>query len=138
MMDHHVLLLEKNGEHSHPFQQVGDCLKKPFFKPLKNTVSDFKLRASVGTAGYDGTAAYQWLSGFNYNHFWIHSVMPPVPTIDNTALANAELTWETNTTYDVGLDAALYLIKHSQYHLTISLEKEKMSSREPTPASQDT
>ena len=65
-------------------------------------------------------------------------MMPPVPTIDNTALANADLTWETNTTYDVGLDAALYLINHLQFHLIISLEKEKMSSREPTPASQDT
>ena len=40
-----------------------------FFEPLKNTISDFKLRGSVGTAGYDGTAAYQWLSGFNYSFF---------------------------------------------------------------------
>ena len=81
--------------------------EEAFFKPLKNTVSDFKLRASLGTAGYDGTAAYQWLSGFNYNFFWIPGDAA-VPTIDNTALANADLTWETNTTYDVGLDAALF------------------------------
>lgn len=78
-----------------------------FFKPLKNTVSDFKLRGSVGTAGYDGTAAYQWLSGFNYNFFWIPGDAA-VPTIDNTALANVDLTWETNTTYDIGFDAALF------------------------------
>jgi TonB-linked SusC/RagA family outer membrane protein len=78
-----------------------------FFEPLKNTISDFKLRGSVGTAGYDGTAAYQWLSGFNYNFFWIPGDAS-VPTIDNTALANVDLTWETNTTYDIGFDAALF------------------------------
>ena len=80
---------------------------EPFFESLKKTVSDFKLRASVGTAGYDGTAAYQWLSGFNYNHFFSINDTA-IPTIDNTALANAELTWETNTTYDVGFDATLF------------------------------
>ena len=31
-----------------------------------------------------------------------------MPTIDNTALANVDLTWETNTTYDIGFDAALF------------------------------
>ncbi|MEH6536811.1 MAG: TonB-dependent receptor [Psychroserpens sp.] len=78
-----------------------------FFEPLKKTISDFKLRASVGTAGFDGTAAYQWLSGFNYNHFFSINDTA-IPTIDNTALANADLTWETNTTYDVGFDASLF------------------------------
>ena len=87
-----------------------------FFEPLKNTISDFKLRGSVGTAGYDGTAAYQWLSGFNYNFFWIPGDAA-VPTIDNTALANVDLTWETNTTYDIGFDAALF-----KNELTVSLD----------------
>lgn len=81
--------------------------EESFFEPLKNTVSELKLRASVGTAGYDGTSAYQWLSGFNYNLFWI-AQDEAIPTIDNTALANLDLTWETNTTYDVGLDANFF------------------------------
>jgi len=78
--------------------------EESFFEPLKSTVSDLKLRASVGTAGNDNTAAYQWLSGFNYSFFYVIGD-GTIPTIDNTALANRDITWETNTTYNVGLDA---------------------------------
>ncbi|WP_246062613.1 SusC/RagA family TonB-linked outer membrane protein [Mesohalobacter halotolerans] len=75
-----------------------------FFEPLKNAVQNLKLRGSIGTAGNDNTAAYQWLSGFNYSFFYVVGD-GAVPTIDNTALANRDITWETNTTYNVGLDA---------------------------------
>ncbi len=78
--------------------------EEAFFAPLTSVVNNLKIRASVGTAGNDGTAAYQWLSGFNYNLFFAINETA-IPTIDNTALANRDLTWETITTYDVGLDA---------------------------------
>jgi TonB-linked SusC/RagA family outer membrane protein len=78
--------------------------EEKFFAPLKNTIANLKLRTSVGTAGNDGTAAYQWLSGFNYNHFFVINETA-IPTIDNTSLPNRDITWETNTTYDVGIDA---------------------------------
>ena len=87
--------------------------EEPFFEPLKSTVSDLKLRASVGTAGNDNTAAYQWLSGFNYSFFYVIGD-GAVSTIDNTALANREITWETNTTYNIGLDAS-FLDKNLQF-----------------------
>ncbi|MFY0672034.1 MAG: TonB-dependent receptor [Bacteroidia bacterium] len=78
-----------------------------FFQGLKPLFSDAKIRASYGTAGNDGTAAYQWLSGFTYNHFFIPGDAA-VPTIDNTALPNVDLTWETITTYNVGADLKFY------------------------------
>ena len=81
--------------------------EESFFEPLKNTISNLKLRASIGTAGNDGTSAYQWLSGFNYNLFYVINDTA-IPTIDNTALPNRDITWETNTTYDVGLDVYLF------------------------------
>ena len=81
--------------------------EESFFEPLKNTVSDLKLRASVGTAGNDGTAAFQWLSGFTYSFFYAINETA-LPTIDNTSLANEDITWETNTTYDIGLDANFF------------------------------
>ncbi|WP_338359663.1 TonB-dependent receptor [Yeosuana marina] len=80
--------------------------EESFFKTLKDVVPELKLRASVGTAGNDGTSAYQWLSGFNYSFFYAINETA-LPTIDNTSLANKDITWETNTTYDVGLDASL-------------------------------
>ncbi|MEL7222016.1 MAG: SusC/RagA family TonB-linked outer membrane protein, partial [Bacteroidota bacterium] len=77
-----------------------------FWEGLKDVIPEIKLRASVGTAGNDGTAAYQWLSGFRYNFFFAINETA-IPTIDNTALANRDLTWETITTYDVGVDMEL-------------------------------
>lgn len=77
--------------------------EEPFFENLKNVIPNLKIRGSVGTAGNDGTAAYQWLSGFTYNLFFAINETA-IPTIDNTALANKDLTWETITTYDVGVD----------------------------------
>ena len=81
--------------------------EESFFEPLKKTISNLKLRASIGTAGNDNTSAYQWLSGFNYNLFYVINDTA-IPTIDNTALPNRDITWETNTTYDVGLDIDLF------------------------------
>ncbi|MGB0429708.1 MAG: SusC/RagA family TonB-linked outer membrane protein [Bacteroidia bacterium] len=78
-----------------------------FFQGLKPIFSDAKIRASYGTAGSDGTAAYQWLSGFTFNHFFIPG-QDVVPTIDNTSLANEDLTWETISTYNAGLDLKFY------------------------------
>ena len=81
--------------------------EEPFFGGVQKYVPSLKLRASVGTAGNDGTAAYQWLSGFVFNHFFAINETA-IPTIDNTDLPNRDITWETITTYDVGLDMALF------------------------------
>ncbi|MNK47394.1 TonB-dependent Receptor Plug Domain protein [compost metagenome] len=74
-----------------------------FFAPLKTAVQDLKFRASVGTAGNDGNAAYQWLSGFNYNGFFVIKDQA-VPTIDNSSLANIDVTWSNIVTYNAGVD----------------------------------
>ncbi len=80
--------------------------EEKFFSKYKNRIPYLKVRASAGTAGNDGTAAYQWLSGFTYNSFFAINETA-IPTIDNTALANKDLTWETITTYDIGVDMKL-------------------------------
>ena len=77
--------------------------EESFFEGARSFIQDLKIRASYGTAGNDGTAAYQWLSGFVYNGFFAINETA-IPTIDNTSLANEDLTWETITTFDVGVD----------------------------------
>ena len=89
-----------------PSLSIGWRLSEESFFPEINVLQDLKLRASAGTAGNDGTAAYQWLSGFTYNHFFAINETA-IPTIDNASLPNEDLTWETITTYDIGLDATL-------------------------------
>lgn len=81
--------------------------EEPFFERFSKEMPGLKIRASVGTAGNDGTAAYQWLSGFVYNFFYAINETA-IPTIDNTALANRDLTWETITTYDAGIDLEFF------------------------------
>ena len=91
-----------------PFLSLGWRLsEESFFESLKEVVPELKLRASVGTAGNDGTSAYQWLSGFGYSFFYAINE-DAILTIDNSSLPNKDITWETNTTYDVGLDATLF------------------------------
>ncbi len=81
--------------------------EEPFFTAVKPVIQGLKIRASIGTAGSDGTAAYQWLSGFTYNFFYAINETA-IPTIDNSVLPNKDLTWETLTTYDVGLDLVTF------------------------------
>ena len=81
--------------------------EEAFFSGLKSTIPELKLRGSIGTAGNDGTAAFQWLSGFQYNFFFAINETA-IPTIDNTALPNPDLTWETITTRNLGLDFSLF------------------------------
>lgn len=81
--------------------------EEPFFERFSKVMPGLKIRGSVGTAGNDGTAAYQWLSGFVYNFFYAINETA-IPTIDNTALANRDLTWETITTYDAGIDLEFF------------------------------
>jgi TonB-linked SusC/RagA family outer membrane protein len=81
--------------------------EEPFFERFTKVMPGLKIRGSVGTAGNDATAAYQWLSGFVYNFFYAINETA-IPTIDNTALANRDLTWETITTYDAGIDLEFF------------------------------
>jgi len=82
--------------------------EESFFESLKEVVPELKLRASIGTAGFDGNSSFEWLGGFKYSFFYATNNDGTVLTIDNKNIPNKNLTWETNTTYDVGLDASLF------------------------------
>lgn len=82
--------------------------EESFFESLKEVVPELKLRASIGTAGFDGSTSYEWLGGFNYSFFYATNNDGTILTIDNKSLPNSDITWETNTTYNVGLDATLF------------------------------
>jgi TonB-linked SusC/RagA family outer membrane protein len=74
-----------------------------FWAPLRNTISQFKIRASWGQAGnnllsiYDSQGKYS--TGYNY--------MGNIGIL-NTTLANNDLVWETTTSFDAGLDIGLF------------------------------
>ena len=67
-------------------------------------IENLKLRASYGKTGYDGDLNYEFLTGFTYpsggsilGGEYVNGSVPK-------GIANKEITWQTITTLDVGLD----------------------------------
>lgn len=91
-----------------PSGSVGyNIAKENFFEPLRPYVNSFKLRASYGSLGNQNVDNYLFLSRINVNPDldWI---------IDNTrpqyalvpSLISDDITWETISTTNFGLDAS--------------------------------
>lgn len=79
--------------------------EEPFMDGLSNVVDNLKIRASWGKTGNDRVAPFQFLSGYNFiggyvlNGVFQQGIAPSV-------LANPDITWETATTTDIGLEVA--------------------------------
>lgn len=99
-----------------PSVSAGWKVSEEDFFPYTPNINSLKLRGSIGTAGNDGTAAYQWLSGFNYQGLFATGETATT-TIDNASLPNIDLSWEVIKTYDIGLDMELL-----DKHLSISAD----------------
>lgn len=80
--------------------------QESFMESTRSWLSDLKIRGSFGTAGNDGipngqmvqtyqNATTAWVNG--YGNFWAPSKI----------MANPDLTWETTTSRNVGLDFSL-------------------------------
>lgn len=83
--------------------------EEPFFAPLRKTVSNLKLRASVGTLGNQNVNNYAYLRTINITDFSAYSfgegsTMAKYATL--SAPVASDLTWETTYQYNLGLDAA--------------------------------
>lgn len=78
-------------------------IQEPMFKNI-NWLNNLKLRASYGTVGNDGLDTY-----FEYQALyalgWNNALEPGVLA---TKLANPDLTWEVNKTFNVGLDFDIF------------------------------
>jgi TonB-linked SusC/RagA family outer membrane protein len=78
--------------------------KENFWNDLSSAVNEFKIRGSWGKTGNQSVGLYSYLetlSALNYNFGGT-----PVQGLYQSTDANANLTWETTTQSDIGLDAA--------------------------------
>ena len=85
--------------------------EEPFFKPLKATVNNLKLRASFGTLGNQAVSNYLYIRTINPHDFKTFSFgeSTSVAKYTNVSAPNAgDLTWETSEQWNLGLDAALF------------------------------
>ncbi|MDR0698167.1 MAG: TonB-dependent receptor [Tannerella sp.] len=80
--------------------------RESFWKPIEPYVNSLKIRASWGSLGNQNVPNYLYLPnlGINTNSSWIMgSERPSYSTAP--ALVSANLTWETSTTSNIGIDA---------------------------------
>jgi TonB-linked SusC/RagA family outer membrane protein len=83
--------------------------EESFFEPLKNFIPLLTVRASYGELGDQAGAAYSYLSIMNVTPeigYIIGDSRPSTVSIPNILSDN--LTWETLTTKNIGIDAVLF------------------------------
>ncbi len=80
--------------------------EEAFFEPMKNIVSDLKIRASWGKLGNQniGTYPYQATIATGQNYTFGGQTVDGIAPLNGV---NANIKWESTTTKDIGLDAVL-------------------------------
>lgn len=83
--------------------------EEPFFQGIKDVVSDLKLRFSIGQTGTEsGVSMLGYLGGYNFNQGGAVLDGEYVIGLQPRGLPVTNLSWEKNTTYNLGLDAAFF------------------------------
>ena len=77
-----------------------------FWGSLKNTVNEFKLRSSWGQVGSQAVGLYTYMDTYNQSNYIFNGAL--ATGYRQTTLANKNLSWETTTQFDIGLDANLF------------------------------
>ena len=86
--------------------------KEPWLADVE-AIDDLKIRASVALLGNDNASAYMFLN--SYSKYWSEVVYPSygggtviVPAYGDNGMANTDLTWEKNLSYNVGFDLSMW------------------------------
>ncbi len=90
-----------------PSVSLGWNIAKEDFMSEATWLDMLKLRASMGTAGYDSVADFNYLTGYRYDMtYTFGSTM--FNGLASTGLPNELLTWETMRIYNFGLDFSMF------------------------------
>ncbi|MGJ8762317.1 MAG: SusC/RagA family TonB-linked outer membrane protein [Polaribacter sp.] len=94
-----------------------------FWKPLKGTINNFKLRLSRGTAGNDSFSDYEFSSTITRELNYIMDPNDKAQTLGSavTGYANPLIKWETSVSSNVGVDLGFFRNKFSvtaDYYVT--------------------
>lgn len=90
-----------------PSVSVGWNIAKEEFMSEATWLDMLKLRASVGTAGYDAVADFNFLTGYKYDMTYTFGDTM-FNGLASTGLPNELLTWETMRILNVGLDFSMF------------------------------
>ncbi len=76
-----------------------------FFKPITNTINSLKVRLTAGSTGNANFPAYSSLATITAYNYYFGSPLTAATGLAPSQLANPNLTWETTTQYNGGIDA---------------------------------
>ncbi len=77
-----------------------------FWDSLKNTVNELKLRGSWGQVGSQTVGLYTFIETYNQSNYIFNEGL--ATGYRQTSLASQDLSWETTTQFNIGLDAYLF------------------------------
>ena len=82
--------------------------EEPWMSSFKSTLTELKVRASYGTLGNQNISSSYYPTSQNLalGSLSVNEAIQPIATL--TTLANPDLTWETSSMYDVGIDFSLW------------------------------
>ncbi|MFT3904450.1 MAG: TonB-dependent receptor [Niabella sp.] len=113
-------LLEVNGRYDGSSKFTGDkqygffpsfsagwvISEETFWRNIKPTIKDFKLRGSYGKTGNQSVDLYSYYAALSSAGYTFNG--EAVNGYRQTTLANKELGWESTTQLDIGADATLF------------------------------
>ncbi|WP_370861595.1 TonB-dependent receptor [Parabacteroides faecis] len=80
--------------------------EEAFIKNNLAWIDNLKLRAGVSQTGFDSVGAFQYLTGYKLEGYNVLGGKE-VPGLTTTGIANTNISWETMTLYNVGLDLSV-------------------------------
>jgi len=78
-----------------------------FFQKYSRTINSLKLRLTAGSVGNANFPAYSSLSTLTSYGYYLGSPLTATNGLAPSQLANPDLTWETTTQYNAGIDVGL-------------------------------
>src|SRR5699024_2182367 len=83
--------------------------EEPFWRDNLSFINEFKLRTSYGKIGMDPGDPFQYVNKYELNKGMIFSTDKVVETVvQQSGVANPNITWEKQTTMNIGFDAQLW------------------------------
>lgn len=82
--------------------------KENFMDNASSWLSNGKLRLSYGQSGNDGTSQFSYLTGYDIDAGGYIMGNTFYKTISTTGLPNPDITWESITNYNAGIDLTLW------------------------------
>ncbi|WP_162276900.1 TonB-dependent receptor [Mucilaginibacter pedocola] len=77
------------------------------FMQKYSSIDELKLRASFGSSGLDNVGNFQYLTGYQFNGFWLLGSGTNVGIL-STGLANPKLTWQKINIYNLATDFSFW------------------------------